>query len=81
MQRSVYIYKYKFSKVYKELSASVTIFDESKLLQCPVGTPVFFFKKVISDENNRPIHFSKFLVKSDNIVYTLSFDYSKNAPQ
>jgi GntR family transcriptional regulator, frlABCD operon transcriptional regulator len=71
------IYGYKFEKVYKELSATVTLSDESKLLQCPIGTPVFFFKKKLSDENNRPIHFSKFLVKSDDIVYTLSLDYSK----
>jgi len=66
-------YKLRFAKAYKEITASISTLEESHLFKCPVGSPLFCTKKIIFDPDERPIHLSKFLVRSDNVVYTLTY--------
>lgn len=67
-------YHYRFAKVYKELTASVATKEESQLLECSIGAALFCTKKLLRNEEDVPIHFSKYVVKSDNIVYTLTYE-------
>lgn len=67
-------YHYHFRKVYKELTAALTTKSESELLGCPLGSALFCTKKVIWGEQGFPIHYSKFLTRSDNVIYTSTYE-------
>jgi len=64
-------------KAYKEFSAATANIEQSKLLECSPGEPLFLVKKVVYDSNDKPVHLSNLYVLSSRVIYTLTVENNK----
>jgi len=65
-------YHVEFTKAVKVLGVIRAGVEESGLLQCLPGDPLFSESKVIYNREDVPIHYSHYLVLGDRCVYTLT---------
>jgi len=65
-------YKVDFAKAVKVLGVIRAGLEESRLLHCIPGDPLFSISKVIFDRHEVPIHYSRYFVQGDRCVYTLT---------
>lgn len=61
-------------KAYKEFSVEISNLEQSKLLDCPPGEPLFAISKVIYDADGRPVHLSNFYALSSRITYSITVE-------
>jgi GntR family transcriptional regulator, frlABCD operon transcriptional regulator len=60
-----------FAKAVKTLGVIRAGVEESRLLECVPGDPLFSISKVIYDEGGTAFHYSHYLIHGDRCVYTL----------
>jgi GntR family frlABCD operon transcriptional regulator len=65
-------YGVEFTKAVKAVGVIRAGVEESRLLKCVPGDPLFSISKVIYDRSDVPIHYSHYLVLGDRCVYTLT---------
>lgn len=61
-------------KAYKEFSVTTANIEQSKLLNCSPGEPLFLIDKTIYNQEDKPIHFSNFLVLSSRVTYSITVE-------
>jgi GntR family frlABCD operon transcriptional regulator len=61
-------------KAYKEFSVAISDIEQSKLLECPPGEPLFSIDKVIYNELGRAVHLSNFVALSSRITYAITIE-------
>lgn len=61
-------------KAYKEFSVVISNLEQSKLLDCPPGEPLFAINKIIYDVDGRPVHLSNFYSLSSRITYSITVE-------
>lgn len=61
-------------KAYKEFSVAISDIEQSKLLECPPGEPLFSINKVIYNPLGRAVHLSNFVALSSRITYAITVE-------
>lgn len=67
-------YGIKMKKAYKEFNVATSNLEQSKLLECPPGEPLFSINKVIYDVEGRAVHLSNFVALSSRITYAITVE-------
>lgn len=67
-------YGVKFKKAKKEIEVTHPTQDISKLLEISKMEPVIQIKKIISDENDAPVHYSKYYLLADRVNFFIDID-------
>lgn len=57
-----------------EINGIVADIENSELLQCAIGDPLFQVEKVSYQSSGVPIHYSSSIVRCDRIAYVISID-------
>ncbi len=61
-------------KAYKEFSVEISNVEQSKLLDCPPGEPLFSINKIIYNAEGRAVHLSNFFALSSRITYSITVE-------
>lgn len=63
------VYNIEIGKNKKILSVESAGSEESSLLNCDIGTPLYSFKKVLYDQNGSPIHLSNYKLSTEHFSF------------
>lgn len=64
-------------KAYKEFSVTVANVEQSEILNCSPGEALFLVEKIICNQQDKPIHFSHFLVLSSRATYSITVEENR----
>ncbi|MDO4356573.1 MAG: GntR family transcriptional regulator [Clostridia bacterium] len=56
---------------HKEISLTYATGEQSGLLECAPGAPLFRMDKVVYDGQNAPVHISSSYLKADGVIFTI----------
>ncbi|WP_404330242.1 GntR family transcriptional regulator [Mesobacillus maritimus] len=72
------VYGIKFRKAKKDIEVTKPTQEVSTLLEIAKVEPVIQIRKVISEENDVPVHYSKYYLKAESVNFFIDIDMSED---